>query len=315
MNTKTSYTLVGIFVLALMTALIWGILWIAAGGPPRDHEFFLAYMTESVSGLSVDAPLRYRGVNVGQVKEIGLDPKDPSRVRLLLQVRKGVPIKQDTVAKLEFQGLTGIASVNLTGGSAASPPLKPRKGEQYAVIQTSPSLLVRLDSALSDLLGNLQGTAERINLLLNDENREKLSATLGHIEAITGSLASQSQRLDRIMDDVESTIGNLRAASDALPELVEKFDESSSILEKMAIDLGGAGNTLKKVGSALERTVQASGADLQEFTATALPEMSVLASELRYAAENLRRISEKLERNPSALLFGTDEPEPGPGER
>lgn len=314
MNTKTSYTLVGVFVLGLMIALIWGILWIAAGGPPRDYEFYLAYMTESVSGLSVDAPLRYRGVNVGKVKDIGLDPKDPSRVRLLLQVRKGVPIKEDTLATLEFQGLTGIASVNLTGGSAESPPLKPRKGEQHAIIQTSPSLLVRLDSALSDFLGNLQGTAERINLLLNDENRDKLSQTLGHIETITGSLAAQSQRLDRIMDDVESALDNLRVASESLPSLVEGFEESGGTLASMAADLGSAGKILKQVGTTLQQTIRSSGADLEEFTATALPEMAALASELRYAAENLRRVSERLERDPSSLLFGSGEPKPGPGE-
>ena len=314
MTTKTSYILVGVFVVALSVAFIWGTLWLSAGGPPRQYDYYLSYMTESVSGLTIDAPLRYRGVNVGKVKEIGLNPENPAEVRLLLQVRHGTPIKQDTVATLEFQGLTGIASVNLSGGTLQSLPMEPAEGEVYPEIPSRPSLFVRLDSELSAVLGNLSETAKNVNLLLDDKNRQTLSQVLINIEKVTGTLAAQSDRLDRVMDDVQQMLRNTRLASESLPDLMREFEQSTGSLGKMAEELGGAGETLRRVGTTLRQTVESSGADLERFTGTALPEATALAAELRYTAENLRRISETLERDPSVLLYGTPSPKPGPGE-
>ena len=314
MTSRTNYILVGVFVVALSAAFIWGILWLSAGGPPRDYDFYLSYMTESVSGLSVDAPLRYRGVNVGKVKEIGLNPENPAEVRLLLQVRHGTPIQQDTVATLEFQGLTGIASVNLSGGTLDSRPLKASEGEEYPVIPSRPSLFVRLDSELSEVLANLSNTAESINLLLDEKNRQTVSQVLTNIEKVSGSLAEQSSRFDEVMEDVGQLVANTRVASQEFPALLQEFERSATALGKMADQLGDAGKTLEHVGATMQQTVESSGADLKEFTGTALPEVTALAAELRVTAENLRRISQTLERDPSVLIYGTRGPRPGPGE-
>ena len=123
MKARTSYVLVGLFVLTLGVVLIAAILWLTTGGPPKDYDFYLVYMTESVTGLNLDAPVKYKGVNRGRVREIELDPNDPERVRVLLVVQKGTPINSATKATLEYQGLTGIASINLVGGSKDAQPL------------------------------------------------------------------------------------------------------------------------------------------------------------------------------------------------
>src|SRR4029077_1469590 len=115
-TSKKTYIRIGLFVVVLTTALIWGTLWLSAGGAPGEFDFYTTYMNESVSGLSPDAALTYRGVNVGKVREITIDPNNPNRVRLLLQVKHGVPIKQDTEATLAMQGLTGLATIDLLGG-------------------------------------------------------------------------------------------------------------------------------------------------------------------------------------------------------
>ena len=104
MTSKKTYIRIGLFVVTLTTALIWGALWLSAGGAPGEFDFYTTYMNESVSGLSPDAALTYRGVNVGKVREITIDPNNPNRVRLLLQVKHGVPIKQDTEATLGHAG-------------------------------------------------------------------------------------------------------------------------------------------------------------------------------------------------------------------
>ena len=125
METKVNYMLVGGFVLVLGAALIAGLLWLASGGGfQKKYDLYLALVEESVAGLNLNAPVKYRGVDVGKVRDIRLDPHKPEQVRLLFAIERGTPIKQDTQAMLKTQGLTGIAYVELDGGSLASPPLR-----------------------------------------------------------------------------------------------------------------------------------------------------------------------------------------------
>ena len=105
-----NYTLVGAFVLALGAALIAVVLWLASGGAfQKKYDLYHAIEDESVAGLNLNAPVKHNGVDVGKVQAIELDPLNPERVILLLAIERGTSIKEDTVAVLKTQGLTGIA--------------------------------------------------------------------------------------------------------------------------------------------------------------------------------------------------------------
>jgi phospholipid/cholesterol/gamma-HCH transport system substrate-binding protein len=312
--TKAGYVRIGIFVVVLTTALIWATLWLSAGGAPGDYDYYLTYMTESVSGLSPDAALTYRGVNVGKVREISIDPNDPNRVRLLLQVKHGIPVKQDTQATLAMQGLTGLATIDLLGGSAESPALTSTEGEPYPVIPSRPSLLVRLDSVFSDLLGNLIDLSGKLNQTLDKDVRTNIAQTLAHIETVSGALARESSRFSNIVDDAEVAMKNAREASTALPDLMHDVKQSSQTLAQMADQLRAAGATINDTAQTLQRTAASSGADVQSFTASTLPNVAAMTQDLREASENLRRISDTLERDPSVVLYGRPPAKRGPGE-
>ena len=314
MTSKSSYIRIGLFVVVLSTALIWGGLWLSAGGAPGEYDFYTTYMNESVSGLSPDAALTYRGVNVGKVREITIDPNNPNRVRLLLQVKHGVPIKQDTEATLAMQGLTGLATIDLLGGSPESPALTMTEGEPYPVIPSRPSLLVRLDSVVSDLLGNLIAMSQKVNAMLDDDSRANVAKTLAHIEEITGTLAGESSRLGAIVNDAEATMKNARQASTALPDLMREVSHSTQTLAVMAEQLRAAGETINATSKTLQHTASSSGTDVQRFTASTLPDITAMTRDLRDASENLRHISESIERDPSVLLYGRAEQKRGPGE-
>ncbi len=315
MTPKSSYVLVGLFVLILGIAMIGGILWLTTGGPPKDYEFYLVYMPESVSGLSIDAPVKYKGVNVGRVRDIRLNPVNPEEVRLLLVVLEGTPVNADTRATLEVQGLTGVANVNLSGGSPDSAPLATPEGEPYPVIQSRPSLLVRLDDTVSELLGNLIETSARLNLLLNEQNRDAIGKSIGNFENMTANFAGQSGRVDEILSELEATLHNARVATERLPELMGQVERSAAAFETMARTLADTGETLQAAGNDLARTIDVSGEDLRAFTGDTLPEAGSLVAELRLTARNLRQMSESLRGDPSMLLFGPPKPEPGPGEK
>jgi ABC-type transporter Mla subunit MlaD len=126
MDDKVNYTLVGAFVLGLGLVLVAGVLWLASGwGGQQTMDPYQAVIQESVAGLSLDAPVKYLGVDVGKVDAIAINPDNSQQVRLHFLVNHGTPIKTDSVAVLKTQGLTGIAYVELSGGSVDAPPHSP----------------------------------------------------------------------------------------------------------------------------------------------------------------------------------------------
>ena len=192
-----NHALVGAFVLLLVTALIAGALWLASGGALRkQYDLYLAIEDESVAGLNVNAPVKYNGVEVGKVRDIELDRSNPERVRLLLAIERGTPVKEDTLAVLKTQGLTGIAYVELGGSTAASPPLQVGEGEIYPVIHTKPSLSTRLENVLTTVLAKLDSTSSNIDAILSDANREALSRTLANMAAVSESIAARRDSID-----------------------------------------------------------------------------------------------------------------------
>ena len=149
MEPKVNYILVGAFVLILSAVVVVGVLWLGKTDYRGVYDRYEAHMRESVAGLSVDSTVKYRGVDVGRVKDIALSPDNPEEVKLTLDIVRGTPIKTDTIAVLETQGLTGLATINLTGGSRDAPPLEALEGQEYPVIKAGPSLFFRLDEARS----------------------------------------------------------------------------------------------------------------------------------------------------------------------
>lgn len=315
MTGKMRYTAVGAFVLVLGAAFTWGVLWISAGGAPQRFDRYLIYMTESVSGLNVDSALKYRGLDVGKVEQMAIDSKYPERIRIVLQVREDIPVTEDTRATIEYQGLTGLANINLSGGTASSTPLGKQAGEEYPVIQTSPSLLARLDSTTTDLLANLIQTSTRINSLLDDDNRANLARTLQNIATLSENIAVQSGRLDDVVSRLGETLDNTQAASTALPQLMAEFTQSATSVARLADQYRRIGENVDAASEVLRDTVRSTGDDLDRFSAAALPEFTQMAEDLRRTSENLRRMSESLARDPSVLFYGSEPPAPGPGDK
>jgi phospholipid/cholesterol/gamma-HCH transport system substrate-binding protein len=304
---KVTYALVGLFVAVLGTALIAGVLWLGAGGPRPDYKVYQTYIPESVYGLSKDAAVTYRGVEVGRVTSIELDRENPQRVTLLLNIRRGTPIKVDTVATLEVQAITGLAHVDLSGGSPGAEMLKAAEGQAYPVIDSKPSVLGTLDQTLGRLVEEFTETSERVNQMLSDENQRHLTRTLERTEQLVASLLARSEQLSQVLEGLGGIAEGARETSARLPALVARLEKSAGALERMADDLGSAGSA---VGNAAVGTMER----IDRATTALAPEAAAMLSELRQAAENLRRLSEALERDPSIVVYGARPPRPGPGE-
>jgi phospholipid/cholesterol/gamma-HCH transport system substrate-binding protein len=307
-ETKVNYAIAGLFVLVLATALIGGILWLSAGNQYRkNYDVYLAYMSESVSGLNLNASVKYRGVDVGRVRQIELDSGNSERVRLELDIERGTPVKTDTVAVLKVQGLTGIAYVELAGGSRDSPPLKAEGKQQYPVIKTGPSLLVRLDTALTDVVASLNRTSANVNAVLDEDNRNSLKRTLADLATLSHTLAGRSGTIDAGVTDVARTMQNTARVSAELPRLLERIGRSADAVDKLAADIG-------RTNATAADTLQGVRADVQRFTSESLPELEKTLAEVRDLTAAAQRLARELEQRPSALLYGKQPAPPGPGE-
>ena len=198
METKVNYAAVGIFVLVLGAVLIGVVLWLASGGGfQKKYDPYLAIFDESVSGLNFNAPVKYRGVDVGKVKEVTLDAANPELVRIVFAIERGVPIKEDTVATLKTQGLTGIAYVELSGGTRASPSLTAAKHGTYPEIRTKASLSARLENLLTTLMAKLDSTSSSINSLLGAENQAAFKSALADFATVAHTIAGRKDSIDK----------------------------------------------------------------------------------------------------------------------
>jgi len=304
---KINYAMVGLFVIMLGATWLAISLWLALGDFSTQYTSYHVYMDESVSGLYLDAPVKYRGVEIGKVRQIKLNPAVPDQVQLTLDIDPEVPIKEDTIAVLTVQGMTGIAFVDLTGGSLASSLLVAKDDQFYPVIQSGPSFFSRLDMSGTELIANLNVLANALANVMDEEGTQALHDTLVNINKITSAFASRQAEMERGIVSAAKLLENGAAASDQFSSLLSQFEATAKSVEGMAL-------TVSKTGENVNRYVTNSGAGVQQFSQQTLPELGALISELRRLADTLQGIGQNLEDDPRVLIYGRDLEMPGPGE-
>ncbi|MDP1650453.1 MAG: MlaD family protein [Rubrivivax sp.] len=308
MEDKVNYALVGTFVLALGAALVAGVLWLAAGmGGQQEMDRYQAVIRESVAGLNVDAPVKYLGVDVGKVSRIEIDPRNSQQVRLRFLIERGTPIKQDSLAVLKTQGLTGIAYIELSGGSADSPPLVAGADGVAPTIPFKMSLGARLENVLTNVLGNVDRVSNTLNAVFDADNRAALKSTLADTAALAHALASQQRNISSGIADAARSARLAARAGEQLAPTLDRIAASALAVERMA-DVANTASA--RAGHAAD----AAASGVQQLGGETLPELTRLMAELNQLSTSLRRLSEQTALSPSSLLVGKPAPRPGPGE-
>ena len=320
MEPRVNYIIVGVFVLVLGVVSVGLVLWLGKTDYLDVYDQYQAYMHQSVSGLSVDSTVKYRGVEVGRVKEIALNPENPEEVRLTLDILRETPIKTDTVATLETQGLTGLATLNLEGGSRDAPKLEIAPGQEYPVIQTRPSLFFRLDMAISRLLSeqgisrllsSLYALSENATAFTNEENRSKVEGILNDLSELSHALTRHNESIGQGMERASEAAENLAiltaTVNENMPGLIARIHQSATAVKTVAEELA-------RTGKGLETVVQDSRPDIQQFTRETLGETGQLVTELRQLTSTLQRVADQIEQTPDSLIYGRPPQPRGPGE-
>jgi len=292
MESRINYTIVGLFVVLLSAGLITFAYWLGKHGGKQEYDQYLVYMSESVAGLSTDASVKYRGVDVGIVDHMDINPQNSEEVELLLRIKHGTPIKVDTRAKLKSFGITGLAFIELTGGGKDAPLLK-KTGDAIPVIPAIPSTFAQIDETLKGLAEKSTVALEKFDQLLNEENLNNIAVILSETKMLAKGIRGQMQGLHDIVDN--GIVMELRVT-----EAFTQVEAASVSVKKMADSLE---ENYADVGQNMSRDVRQSLDSLNQL----LYDLDILAGELQ---ETLQAIKA----SPGDLLFKRSRPKPGPGE-
>jgi len=308
METRASYILVGSFVLSLLAGLLVFTVWIAKVQLEESRQPYRIYFTGSVTGLQQGSPVRYRGVPVGTVADIRLDPDNVTRVRVTIQVQNGTPIMSDSIASLELQGITGGAYVQITGGTIEADRLKAADPDGIPVIPSRPSSLTAVVDTAPQLVARALEVITRLGELVNGDNQKAIDEILGNIRDITGDLARASADLEGTMTQARTTLKGFEPAGLQLDRTLVQAQGMIAAVQGTAKQVGGDSRelivSLKKTSNELAALLGENRDPVRDFTATGLYDLSLLISQLRDLSGQLSRVVTRIENDPSNFLFG-----------
>jgi phospholipid/cholesterol/gamma-HCH transport system substrate-binding protein len=304
MEARASYVAVGAFVLVVLAGILGASLWLARVQFEAQYHYYETHVAGAVSGLGIGAPVRLNGIEVGRVAQIELDPEDPGLVTLVLQVRDTIVIRADAVATVESQGLTGVSYVEISGGTLGSPALTASAGQKYPRIASRPSSLQQVFDNAPELVNRLLVIADRLESVLDDNNRAAIAQTLVNIRNTTGVFDRRSRDIDQLIVDSGQTMHNLAEASATLKTALADFDRTSGNADRLIATAGTTFEHATKLASDLDAVVQASRPGIHDLTTNGTAQLDELLSDARRLLASLNRVSTGLERDPSRLLLG-----------
>jgi phospholipid/cholesterol/gamma-HCH transport system substrate-binding protein len=239
METRASYLIVGLFVIAGMVGLVFAAMWITGTRTDAAVALYDIYFEGAVAGLKPGNAVQYRGIPVGGVIDMRIDPDNVERVLVTVEVAADTPIREDTEAMLALQGITGLSYIQLTGGTQAAAALKAEAGQRRPVIKSRPSELAAIFEAAPEMLNRAIEVIAMLEKLLGPENQQRIGNILANIENTTGALADSSGDIDKLLSEGAGAVEDVRKVTAVLAENSDDIDkiltESAGVVEDVHV--------------------------------------------------------------------------------
>ncbi|MBI3285712.1 MAG: MCE family protein [Burkholderiales bacterium] len=308
MESRSHALMAGFFTLALLILATFFAVWL--GRDKIQRKAYEIATKTSVAGLNLQAAVRYKGIKVGSVTRIDFDPAVAGQIVLRIEVVTDTPVTPATYATLGYQGLTGIAYVQLdedASASAAAATTQAQSDGALARIPLRPGLMQNLEQHGLAILTQTEELSRRLNALLAPERQASLAAAIAHVDQAAAAWKSVPARLD--------------PALSRLPELVAQTQDTLDTFRRFSADAGRLSNNMDKLTDRL----QAGDGPLARFNLAldrlsdgvlldTLPRVQALAGEARGSLRALKRTTDNLNERPQSILFGNPPAAPGPGE-
>ena len=311
MENRSHALMTGFFTIALLIASVLAGIWFN-----RDRVERVPYQIatiQSIPGLNPQAAVRYRGLEVGKVDDISFDAKTPGQIVITLSVDPEAPVTRTTFATLGYQGVTGIAFIQLDDEKTGS-PLLASKAEQMARIPLRPGFLDQLEKRGTVILARAEEITERLDTMLSPANQdiilgafEKVGKTADVWAAVPERLEPTLARLPALANQAERSLASFNELSASATTMTRSFTKLSDDLQAPDGAIARLNTTVDRVGGSLEAVT----ADLELQT---LPHLVSMADEAKTSLRAVRRTANSLTDRPQSILFGAPNGTPGPGE-
>lgn len=300
MEREANYAAVGAFVLLVIAMAGFFAYWYADGREHHQYTRYEVYFQGSVSGLTTGSTVRYLGVDVGRVIEMRIDSRSAARVQILIDVDSSAPISERTVAELSLQGVTGLLYVDLLGNGSGKVLAEPVPSERYPVIRSVRSSFDVFVSSLPDVLAKAGEVAQRLTLLLSDENVKALSGTISNIEKVSRSVPATMAQVDALVHDMRGTAAQLTQVAQGLRSITDDAGpDVKATLERVRV----AAQNMASATARVDRLLADNQSNVRNFTQEGLAQFEGLARDSRAAAQEFEALSRSLRANPSQFIY------------
>lgn len=332
------------FVLVVSALLVALAAWLTRDTAVR--RIYEISSAEAVTGLQSQAPVRYRGVAVGKVTAIGFDPRTMGNVLVTVALDDAAPVTRSTYASLGFQGVTGLAFVQLDDSGESKVALDALTDGAPSRIPMRASLLSKLSDQGVAILGRIEETSMRVNQLLSPANQKDLMATIngfGQAADSVQKLSARVQQLSGTMDgilnaqlgpdrvniplfvqDATGTFKSLQKTAEGVDQTVAEFGKTAIEFGRTAVEFRKTATEITRLserlnaqGGIVDKLAEGAGAMAtagSAFNTGTLPRLNRTSDEAARTARQVSRAVSAVGDNPQSLLFGNGVIPPGPGE-
>ena len=300
MERNANYALVGFASLLLFVGLLVFVVWLARLQFAKDYDLYDILFIGPVRGLSEGGEVHFNGIKVGEVTKIELDDVDPNRVIAHIRITSKVPIRQDSYATLEPQGITGVNYVQITAGTPSLKLLKDiTPAGKIPVIKSQRSALADLLEGGGTVLTRTIEALDRVNRVLSDKNIAAFSDTLGNVKDVSAQLKAKMA----ILDDAKKTLNDIDATANNFSELAKSAKGLVDVDAKADLQkVGATADELKGAVADVRKLVHKLEGPTTDFATTGLPQLTSAINSLQTTVESLDRLVNEIEQNPRGLV-------------
>ncbi len=305
MENRSHALMAGLFTLIFLIAVALALWWM--GGTRDLTHTYLLETRGNVTGLNLEAAVRYRGIRAGKVQDIRPDPLDPAQLVVEISLARKYPLTDKTVAKINFQGVTGIAYVMLEEGSGAGKPLDVGAADPPR-LKIQPGLFEKLGDKAGDISVQVAELSERLNRLLDERNLQNLQRSLDNFASASDSL----KELPKIMAGLRTALSDANLGR--LNALLAHLEKTAGEAAPLAAEARALVASMKTLAQRFDTLANSASGVGERLNAETLPRAESLMRDMSAAARRLDRLLDTLNDTPQAVLFGAAPARPGPGE-
>ena len=315
MEPKANFILIGAFTIAAGLAMFFFVIWLGKFAVDQDYNYYDIFFEDAVTGLGNRGAVMFNGIQVGEVTNLDVDPTNPGRVIVRVRIASDTPVRADTRAQLGYQGFTGLAFIDLEGGSPTSPMLEDVTDERIPIIVAETSDLQSILSSSGTVFENINDLLVKVNRVVSTENVDRISNMLENFELTAEEIALHRSAIGDSLENLRVATDKANMTLDRVGDLVENFDSTwSENGDQMFADLrmatGNASEAAAEARALMERLdsiFDRNEPALDDFAQEGLGQIAPTLRDFRQLVIRLESVARNFENNPSGFLLGDEQ--------